>query len=108
MKETVTILIISMIFFVIIIASTLSFLITNAHSHEWYDKECCSEQDCAPVLSLSKNSDGSMNLTSKHGTVNIPKEFSKRPSRDNQEHICMRPSEYGDMYPICYYVPMGS
>lgn len=108
MKETITIMVVSLIFFVIVIATTLGFFATQVKAHDWYDKDCCSEHDCAPVLLFQENENGTLTLTSKHGTVTIDKTFSKRPSLDNQEHICMRASEDGIMYPICYYVPMGS
>jgi len=108
MKETVTIMVVSMIFFVLIIATTLGFFATQAKSHGWYDKDCCSEQDCAPVLSYKDNYNSTITLTSKYGTVTIDKSFPKKPSLDNQEHICMRTNEDGIPFVICYYVPFGS
>jgi len=85
-------------------------LTSISYAHEWYDLECCSDKDCAPVLK-TKNGPvpGSLYITSKHGTVLINKNFPKRQSRDNQEHICMaNVAEDGGPVAICYYVPFGS
>ena len=87
-----------------------------AHSHSWYDKECCNDQDCDEVTSTIELGNGDLEVTTRFGTAIVPKKFPRKPSLDNKEHACMinagedgwsTPSKY-KMILICYYVPLGS
>lgn len=89
----------------------------SAHSHSWYDKECCSDQDCAPVLRIDTHPEGDL-MTTIHGTVLVRKteNYNKRPSKDDNYHVCQRPPggfgfDYHDDHVgpynriICIYYP---
>lgn len=84
----------------------------NDPSH-WYPMECCHAMDCAPVTSAAVSTpiEGggmpNMVVTSKHGTVLVPHNFKRRDSKDGRMHVCMRPSEGGEMRLICIFDPPG-
>jgi hypothetical protein len=79
-----------------------------ATAHEWHPTECCSNMDCAPVERVEIMPDGFQRLTSRVGTTVVPASFPRRPSSDNQMHICMvRYSHFDDMRPTCFFVPMN-
>lgn len=78
-------------------------LTSNAYTHDWYDKECCSENDCSEVIDSQDDGHGNLIVTSKHGTVLISPNFPRKPSKDEKEHICI----VGKIL-ICYYTPGGS
>lgn len=98
---------------VLIIA--LGFLIwvamkSEAHSHEWYDQECCSDKDCAPVeeIKFGTDSDGNgiVSVRTKHGFVEGKlKNISIRPSKDDEYHACL--ILYHQAVIRCLYVPAG-
>ena len=88
------------------------------HAHGQYDHDCCSDEDCAPVLqsqSTVKNGVPGEMVTTKVGTVFVPDNFKKtRPSKDWQTHVCMtKPSvdiHSADLIApmlICVYRPMS-
>jgi hypothetical protein len=90
-------------------------------AHDWYPPECCSGQDCAPVLEKVRLPGGSWKITTKVGTAILPNNFTGyRPSEDIQEHACMitiRPEHWdsngdGSMDPttsiVCYFVAGAS
>lgn len=79
---------------------------TSALAHSWYDKECCSDQDCAPVDKTVYNEDGSLTVTSKYGTVTIPEGFPRKASKDEKDHVCILGNP-GYQTLICYYVTGG-
>ena len=78
-------------------------------AHSWYPHQCCSGMDCAPVLSELPAPDGrdGKYVTSMHGTVFVPRSFSRQASRDHQAHVCMRPDIWrrGVMLLLCYFEP---
>jgi hypothetical protein len=107
-------------------ASTLQFAVafsilithcaslTPAQSHDWYPRECCSGQDCAPVESMTRylpDTGGRERLvvTTKHGTAFVPDKFPLRPSPDGRIHVCidrdMTPDAFGDTKLKCLFVP---
>ena len=66
-------------------------------SHDWYPMECCSGTDCAVVerVTYASSADAGTDLpilvvTTKHGTVPVPPNFPRRPSRDGEMHACIR------------------
>lgn len=94
------------------IAYVASQLWSPAYSHEWYPKDCCSDQDCARVEKIEQVPEG-MRVTTKHGTVLVPVDYKRRPSEDSDFHACISnyPSEDGSPivpYLICFFEPSGS
>jgi hypothetical protein len=50
--------------------------------------------------------DGSLRLTSRVGTTDVPTWFPRLESPDQQMHICMvRYSHLDGMRPVCFFVP---
>lgn len=93
-------------------ALLLKALVTPAHSHGWYDKSCCSDNDCAPVEKIEQVPEG-LKVTTKHGTVIVPTNFTRRPSQDSDFHACIGKGDgefapAGEPYLICFYEPSGS
>ena len=86
----------------------------KAASHSFYDIECCSNKDCAPVTLMQKHPDGDV-MTTMHGTVLVKPtdRFSRKVSPDGEFHVCMRrayPTQLNksgsyDMQVICIYYP---
>lgn len=91
-----------------IIASAL--LLHAAEAHDWYEKDCCHDRDCAPLA------DGSI-VETKHGFI-VPSgelilygDFRLKQSRDYRFHWCRLAGE-GGRHPqervtmtLCLYVP---
>jgi len=99
----------------ILFASMLTLAaIAPAFAHEWYPMECCSGMDCAPVEKTERvpipNDPTALPMllvTTKHGTVMIPRNFPFRESKDNRMHVCMRPTGVpaDPMRLLCVFVP---
>ena len=88
-----------------------------AKSHSWYPPECCSDKDCAPALAFF-NKDGSITLTSIHGTATLPfdQKYKIQSSEDNDWHVCLipdfddggpfrEPKETGAYRVMCVFAP---
>jgi hypothetical protein len=74
-------------------------------SHDWYDKRCCSNKDCAPATRIERLSSGGVYATSEQGTAYCSQDMF-RPSADHQYHVCMRPGGFAPaMLCICLYLP---
>jgi hypothetical protein len=87
-----------------LIAATL--IVPAATAHEWYPRACCHDLDCAPVERAESLPDGSLRLTSKVGTTDVPPSFPRQQSPDDRMHICMvRFSHLDGMRPVCLFVP---
>ena len=96
-------------------------LVVKVMAHSFYDIECCSAMDCAPVdrveIVPSQHaitsmlappafaSPSIMIVTTKHGTVAVPADVKHRASPDAQMHVCMRKGSDGAMRLICIYMP---
>jgi hypothetical protein len=77
-----------------------------AAAHDWYPRACCHDLDCAPVERAETLPDGSLRLTSRVGTTDVPPAFPRQESPDGQMHICMvRYSHLDGMKPVCFFVP---
>jgi hypothetical protein len=88
-----------------LVAATL--MVSGAAAHDWYPRECCGNVDCAPVERVEPLADGSLRLTSRVGSTDVPTSFPRQPSPDDQMHICMvRYSHLDGMRVICLFVPM--
>jgi hypothetical protein len=75
----------------------ISFFGSEAKSHEavtgWrYPMRCCGEGDCAHAMSAVRNSDGSLTVTTQHGTATFPASFNYDESPDGLIHACFTPS----------------
>jgi hypothetical protein len=88
----------------LVIAAVLPAVLSiPSWSHDWYEKRCCSDKDCAPATRVEPLSGGGVYATSEHGTAFCSKEMH-RPSADHRYHVCMRPSGFAPAC-ICLYVP---
>src|SRR5262245_35964782 len=83
-----------------------------AQAHDWYPKECCHDNDCAPVESIARSNTLAASselpttvVTTKHGTAMIPPNLQRRESKDNRMHACMNPGPMGKMQLICIFTP---
>lgn len=73
---------------VLVVATLL--LSGEASSHDWYPRECCSHDDCAPADSVERRDDGSYRVTSRGFSVIIDSNFNGwRESLDGQVHVCI-------------------
>jgi len=86
------------------------FVAVGAKSHEWYDKECCSDNDCAPVEEIKFSTDEQGNdvvaVRTKHGFAEGQlKHISIRPSKDDEYHACI--ITYHAAFIRCLYAPAG-
>jgi hypothetical protein len=91
-----------------LVLTALFMTVSEARAHEWYPWDCCSGYDCAPVMRSEPLPGGALRVTTQQGSVTIPAGFTRRPSEDDREHVCMRPDGHGGMRPLCYFVPAGS
>ena len=92
-----------------IIATVVHFHSAPTQAHDWYPKECCQDNDCAPVESaqLVPAGNGLLQLvvTSKHGTAVVPQNIPRRLSKDSRMHVCLLPDPWGGMDVMCLFVP---
>jgi len=91
-----------------------------ATAHEWYDSDCCSGNDCAPIPT-SAVSIGPEGYTVTIGPGDHPlaggtiTKFFRydspqvRVSQDGKYHTCVIGSEGGEQWMLCLYAPnLGS
>jgi hypothetical protein len=83
---------------------------TAAPAHSWYPKECCNENDCAPVVSFRRlvpigGGLPQLVVRSRHGTAVVPDDFPVRVSKDGRMHVCMRQNELGTWDVMCLFMP---
>jgi len=112
--------------FILIIITSLYFLgflyVQEVYSHNWYDKWCCNEKDCAPVTKMIRHKSGNgWIMTSKHGSAFVPDDPNQvrmLPSQDSNVHLCLgnfeqHPYSYDDKakessgYARCVYWPVS-
>ncbi len=75
----------------------------QAGAHSWYPKDCCHDEDCAPVVKIEYLKDGYMRVTTENGrSALFHRLLPKRPSKDNRVHACIYAGE-----PMCLFVPPG-
>jgi hypothetical protein len=80
----------------------------TAKAHEaitgWhYPTYCCGESDCAHATAARRNSDGSLTVTTQHGTATFPANFKHEESPDGLIHACFTPSRL-----YCLYLAAGT
>jgi hypothetical protein len=99
----------------LILLAVLSITVARAHEDGamHYPYECCHDQDCAPVTSVSYVADSSdplplMVVTTIHGTAAVPHNFplSKiKHSEDGRMHACITNAWSGPTRLICLFLP---
>ena len=89
----------------IMIAAFLN--VSQAPAHGWYPIACCSGYDCAPVIKAIASGDGTLIVTTKHGTAMVPSDMTRRESQDHQMHACIRPDQAGIPRVVCIFMPPG-
>jgi len=82
--------------FVMLIAG-ITLLPTSAKAHSWYDHDCCSDKDCAPVNEIKEGPGG---YTLPNGDLMKYGDGRIRQSVDNQFHWC-----HNGVITYCLYVP---
>ena len=94
------------------LAVACALWLTPAQAHDWYPKECCHDNDCAPVESLARTSTLALSselpstvVTTKHGSAVVPPNLPRRESKDHRMHACMNPGPMGKMQLICIFTP---
>ena len=64
-----------------------------SQAHEWYPKDCCHNQDCAPILKEDTETVTTIHGTARKDTLILKPE---RPSKDLGDHACLVPmDDYG-------------
>ena len=62
-----------------------------ADAHNWYPKDCCGGNDCAPAESVVRRNDGSYEAFARGMSVLIPAEYNEwKRSPDGKVHVCVR------------------
>ena len=62
-----------------------------AGAHDWYPKDCCGGNDCAPAESVLRRKDGSYEVFARGMSVLIPSEYNEwKRSPDGRVHVCVR------------------
>lgn len=84
------------LFIALAIAFAFAIWASPANSHEaitgWhYPPHCCGEMDCSHATSTIRNADGSLTVTTKHGTATFPANFKHEDSPDGLIHACFTP-----------------
>lgn len=84
----------------------LAVMLSFAYSHDWYDPECCSGQDCYRV-------DPTDVVETETGWRHIPTgtNFSRKqvkPSKDRHFHVCIGNSNWNRGVPYCIYILQGT
>jgi hypothetical protein len=67
-----------------------------------YPTYCCGEGDCGDATAATRNPDGSLTVTTKHGTATFPASFKHEPSPDGLIHACFTASTL-----YCLYLSTG-
>jgi len=93
---------------------TLSIFVGTAdvEAHSWYPKDCCHDDDCAPVESVVRlvptgGGVPQLLVTTKRGTTLVPQNLPVRESKDSRMHICVRADPYGGNDVMCLFMPPG-
>lgn len=62
----------------------------KVESHEWYDKVCCHNKDCAPVTKSWVSQEGIWMVQTKFGSGAVERGITIfKPSRDTKMHACI-------------------
>lgn len=88
---------------VLLLALTAAALAHDAPSGWTYPPRCCGDGDCAEATSASRNADGSLTVTTKHGTATFPASFQFEESPDGLIHACFTPAKL-----YCLFLARGA
>jgi len=96
----------ALILLVFVVGSLLGRCSAPAQAHSFYSKECCHDNDCAPVTRV-ENADNGRWMTTIHGRVFVPWGFKPvYPAPDGALHLCVvRPAT--GVAPRCIYDGAG-
>jgi len=91
----------------LLLSVVLIFFWSDAKSHEaitgWhYPMRLCVEGDCGHATSAVRNPDGSLTVTTPHGTTTFPRNFQHEESPDGLINACFTPSTL-----YCLYLAAG-
>lgn len=76
----------------------------GARAHDWYPRECCGGEDCAPADTVVRRNDGSYLVTSRGMSAVIPSGFEEwRESPDARIHVCIRKLRSGSIFVVCAF-----
>ena len=75
-----------------------------AAAHSWYPPYCCSDQDCMKVDRIEYVTGGMYMITGEL-RVFVPDTMEKRPSQDNDAHICLLRTQSGRYRVRCVFLP---
>jgi hypothetical protein len=67
-----------------------------------YPIECCHDTDCGHATAAKRNPDGSLTVTTRHGTATFPASFEHRSSPDGLIHACFTPAKL-----YCLFLAIG-
>ena len=87
----------------LVIAYALKAQAHEAHTGWQYPTYCCGEGDCAHAMSAVRNLDGSLTVTTRHGTATFPANFKHEQSPDGFIHACFTPLRL-----YCLYLATGT
>jgi hypothetical protein len=76
----------------------------EAAAHSWYPSYCCSDQDCMKVDRIEYVA-GGMYMIVGELRVFVPQSMEKRPSHDNDAHICILRTQSGRYRVRCVFMP---
>ena len=93
-----------------VLATAAAISGSPAKAHEWHPKECCNNDDCAPVESFKRlvptaSVFPQFVVTSRYRTAVVPHDFPLRVSKDGRMHVCMRQNEFGTGDVMCLFMP---
>lgn len=63
-----------------------------------YPDACCHDSDCGVAIRAVRNGDGSLTITTKHGTATFPPGFKYEPSPDGLIHACFTSARLYGLY----------
>jgi hypothetical protein len=75
-----------------------------ARAHSWYPHYCCNDQDCAKVDRIEYVV-GGMYMIVGETRVFVPDAMEKRPSQDNDAHVCILRTQSGRYRVRCVFMP---
>lgn len=108
MKEIEGAILIWAVMMILALVAMLFSGIAPARGHEaitgWqYPIQCCGEGDCDHARSAVRNPDGSLTVTTRHGTATFPKDFKHERSPDGLIHACFTSARL-----YCLYLSEGT
>ena len=101
----------------IVFLCAFKLAVSGADAHSWYDRDCCSDEDCFPVTKIERKKDGSVFhangeeiFVSNYYWGLLSRQKRVRVSKDTEFHICYREykfAKFAQKVAECIYVPGG-